>query len=215
MHLPLFVSVRERALRVVALALTCTLSLAAALFAAPRQSVAGEIGRVTDEGGAVALVAPSTWAEVQAEQRLVLEATKTASAGNADLAWKTIVADVADDATSKAGVSPARLGWRAASVAGFLRNQGKYVEADRFARIALSAPWCDLDRIAERKERAEVLYWCAWLASEVVGERTLALEWLAKADLDDPDSERIIDLRLRLIEAEQAFPSARKQEGKR
>jgi hypothetical protein len=145
-------------------------------------------------------------AHLQAERQAVLDAMELAAAGNHAAAWALLTADVADGRVRMDGVSPARLGWRATTVAGFLRNQSKYDEAGAFARFALAQSWCDLERIGQAKERARIFYWSALLAADFAGDRDRALEWIARADAEDPDSEPIMELRQRLAEAAISFP---------
>lgn len=131
---------------------------------------------------------------------MLLDATKLAASGDVVAAWELI----------EIGVRPVEVGFRASAVAGFLRNQSLYAEADQFAKLALTQPWSDVRSLNVAKERAEVRYWCAWLATEVIGDRKQAAVWIEQAAADDPASEPIMSLRSRLADvAESASLSGR------
>ena len=93
----------------------------------------------------------------------------------------------------------AELGWRAATVVGFLKNQSRYAEAERLAQLALRQSWC-----AGAQSDAQVRYWTAWLALEGLGDRQQALRSLGEAGPADPASAA--PLRTRLEKSLQSFP---------
>jgi hypothetical protein len=123
-----------------------------------------------------------------------------------EAAWQLLIVSSARG-DQGAIASPSQLGWRVASVAGALRNRSDYEAADEFARFALMQSWSDPGRSLSRSDVAEAGYWCAWLASEILSDRLSALEWIEEASKADSESERIRELKEKLTEAEQSFPT--------
>jgi len=145
-------------------------------------------------------------ARVSPEQLLLQEATALAAVDRFDEAWQLLIAP-GSRGEPEVMPSPARLGWRVATVAGSLRNQSAYATADAFARFALLQAWTEPGRALSRRDLADAGYWCAWLASEILSDRESASAWIEEAAKADPESGRIRELKARLAEAERSFPT--------
>jgi hypothetical protein len=137
-------------------------------------------------------------AALSTEQQMMARAAKIAAAGELKRAWKALTADVAKN-TGKGndGISADRLGWRVATVVGFLKNQSEGEIADTFARYALGESWC------QQSPSDEVRYWCAVLAVDGMGDRKSAKAWLGSAK--SGEAARIKAFRDKLDNAEKAF----------
>jgi len=142
---------------------------------------------------------------VSPEQTLLKYATELATNGDFQGAWQVMNLGGAQGGV-EVRVLPARLGWRTATVAGSLRNRADYAKADAFVRFALAQPWSEGGRTLSKAETAQAGYWCAWLASEILDDRTSALTWIEKASAADSGSEEIRELKTRLTDAERSFP---------
>lgn len=137
-------------------------------------------------------------AALAAERQMLVVATMYAADDDVSGAWKILTNDVAES-RQQPGVSADRLGWRTATVTGFLINQGKRAAANRLARLALTQSW---SRAAGQSE--EVSFWCAKLAIETLNDRKEALRYLGSAKAQE--KTRVKDLREALQAAEKAFP---------
>lgn len=143
---------------------------------------------------------------VSPEISLVQQATALVGDDRFEEAWQLITRpDAREEGRSLAASS--RIGWRVASVAGALRNRSDYAAADAFARFALLKAWTEPGRSLSRGDLADAGYWCAWLAAEILSDRTSALVWIEQAEWADPKSKRIRDLKEKLAEAERSFPT--------
>lgn len=129
--------------------------------------------------------------KVATDQRLIWTAAQQAAAGECAEAWKTI------SETPAQSLSAARIGFRARSVAGFLRNMGRLAEAERFARIALASTRLAPKQANAGAEHGEARYWRASLAADILHDPEEALR-LSQADEGEPDDPRMAPLRARL-----------------
>lgn len=101
---------------------------------------------------------------------------------------------------SASSVSVAR---RAAMACGELRNENDYVRASKLASRAIQ----QLAKLEETTDtdRAERLYWEAWMEANVLDRKLRAIELLRTAEKFAPADERIIELQLRLVSAVAEF----------
>lgn len=134
-------------------------------------------------------------AAMAAEQEMLAEATDRAALGDIAGSWALLVADF-DEQPGKSGLRSDRIGWRAATVTGFLRNQNRLAESFALARLALMHSWC-------RAGGDEVRYWAAVVALDGTHDRKAALQWLGSARSDE--SPRLKDIRGRLEKIDNAF----------
>lgn len=141
----------------------------------------------------------STLSALAAERQMLVVATEYAMDGDFMGAWDIVSADIAQTPGQK-GLSPDRLGWRTATVIGFLGNRGNQSAANQFARLVLNKPWCRAGSPSD-----EVRYWCALIAAEALNDRRQSLRWLGAARSDE--RARTKSLRENLDAAEKAFPS--------
>ncbi|MDD2764839.1 MAG: hypothetical protein PHE83_12790 [Opitutaceae bacterium] len=129
----------------------------------------------------------------QQQQARLQRAMRLSLIGKFDAAWAALQEN--PDPSAKAA---AEAGWRAATVVGFLKNQSRYAEAEQFAKVALSQPWC------AAATDAGVRYWTAWIALEGLGDRSRALQALGEAGPADPAAAA--PLRARVQASLQSFP---------
>jgi len=149
--------------------------------ATPEQSEAGTL-----TPAAAAALVPE---EAANDQRLIWTATQQAAAGECAEAWKTI-------SEGAAALSADRIGFRARSVAGFLRNMGRLAEAERIARLALSSEGTSPAKAKLGAERSAARYWRAALAAEILNDPEQALRML-QADERETEDPRAASLRAR------------------
>jgi len=128
-------------------------------------------------------------AALAAENAMLADVVKMAADGDIAGAWETMTADIAGEG-DPAGIAPDRVGWRAATVVGFLQNRSSYGAADLFAKVALNAAWC------RRPVDDGIRYWCARIAYDGLGDQDLAIRWIG--DERFGEASRIGELRIRL-----------------
>lgn len=92
---------------------------------------------------------------------------------------------------------------RAAAVCGWLQNENEYDRAIKLAERTIH----QLAKMTERsaEDRAERLYWEAWLEAEVLDRKTKAIALLRQAEKLAPEDERATDLHLQLVAAVAEF----------
>jgi tetratricopeptide (TPR) repeat protein len=92
---------------------------------------------------------------------------------------------------------------RAAAVCGWLQNENEYGRAIKLAERTIR----HLAKMNERSDadRAERLYWEAWLTAEVLDRKSDAIALLREAEKLAPEDERVTDLALRLVSAVNEF----------
>jgi hypothetical protein len=125
-------------------------------------------------------------AALAAENAMLADVVKMAAGGDIAGAWETMTADIAGEGNPE-GITPDRVGWRAATVVGFLQNQSSYEAADLVAKIALNAEWC------RRPANDDICYWCARIAYDGLGDQDLAIRWIGSQRSDE--APRIGELR--------------------
>lgn len=93
---------------------------------------------------------------------------------------------------------------RTAAVCGLLRNAGEYVRAEQLATRVIR----QLAKLAEQNDadRAERLFWEAWMEAEVLAHQERALSLLKTAEKLAPEDGRVIELELRLVTAATPWP---------
>lgn len=140
-------------------------------------------------------------AAVQEELRLVRAVRDAAKRGDDAVLSSTL-------ATAGRGVfgrsaSSVAIARRAAMACGELRNENDYVRASKLASRAIE----QLAKLEEAtdSDRAERLYWEAWMEANVLDQKLRAIELLRAAEKIAPEDERILELQLRLVSAVAEF----------
>lgn len=133
---------------------------------------------------------------VQRERDVVAAIRTAALRGDFSLAEETSKARA--DVRLKAADSVVT-GRRIAEVCGGLCNEDRRDLAIKLAKRALPTLAASNER--SDADRAERLYWAAWLQAEILDEKAPALELLKAAEKLSPDDDRIVQLGLRLTAA--------------
>ena len=134
---------------------------------------------------------------LQQEFKLITAARVAASRDDAaDAEAQLLGKGLGELALKPSGLMLAR---RTAIVCGLLQNAGEWERASQLAersvrRLALLSEANDADR-------AERLYWEAWIEARVLDRKVRAIELLRTAEKLAPDDERITSLALTLVAA--------------